>query len=139
MLTNIIRNRIVSDIRCSIPSTHTQALYAINPPSPPDFWEMTLGHLSGLRYVTLSDGYMPDLVSLLALPGDEPKGHVTSDRDLTRDHKFVPVLEELEFYCIQHLPRKLLLDALSTRKARYPRLTVIDSTIVGEDEVGLHE
>ena len=51
----------------------------------------------------------------------------------------MPVLEELECYCIQHLPRKLLLDALSTRKARYPRLTVIDSTIVGEDEVGLHE
>ena len=81
--TNIRRNRIVSDICCSIPSTHIRALHAINPPSPPDFWEMTLGHLSGLRYVTLSDGYMPDLVSLLALPGDEPKGHVTSDRDLT--------------------------------------------------------
>ena len=74
---------------------------------------------------------MPDLVSLLALPVaapvKDPKGDVTSDRDPTQRHIFVPALKELELDGIilasKHtlsslgaIPKKLLSDALRTRK-----------------------
>ena len=127
-------DRVMGDICCSIPSIYVQTLYAVEPPLSFDFWRKTLGHLCGLRCMKLKGGSIPDLVSLLALPADERlvtvKGHVTGDHGLTGDHTFVPALEELELHSIRFgsgvgFSSKSLLDALSTRKARHPRLTMI--------------
>ena len=130
------RDCLIGDICCSIPSTHVQTLHVIDPPLPSDFWRKTLGHLRGLRYMKLSDGCVPDLVSLLAIL-ETPNLHVASNHDLAQDREFVPALEELELYRIRFrfmdedsLSQKSLPDTLSTRKAR---ISLIDCT-TGEDE-----
>ena len=141
--SRVSRDDIIGDICCSIPSAHVQALYAIGPPvAEPDFWRRTLGHLRGLRYMKLSDGYMPDLAPLLALPPDEssvtPKGHGTSGCDLTRDYKLATTLKELQLcriYGFESMDenktyQKSLLDVLSIRKVRL----TINNRIGVEDE-----
>lgn len=140
----VIRNMedLISDICCSIPSTHVQTLHLSNSPFSHNFWKKTLGHFDGLRYMKLSDGDMPDLVSLLALPADGP-GDATNDHDLTLGHAFVPALEELKLDCITFsseddfsdgaVSKQSLLDALTTRKAL--RLNVIEYDVKVGDEL----
>ena len=130
------RDHIVSDICCAIPSAHVQTLQVINPPLSPDFWRKTLGHLRGLRYVKLSDGCVPDLVSLFTVL-ETPNWHVANNHDLTRDREIVPALEELELYRIRFRDedswsQELLLDAY---KAHHFRIVLTDCTY-GEDEWG---
>ena len=140
-MVNNDRNRIFNGVCCAIPSTHIQTLHVIHPPFSPNFWRKLLDHLPGLRYMKLSNSrIMPDLVSLLALPADEPlvtpERHGTSDHDRTRNHKFVPALEALELCRIGFRqstvdedcdPQQSLLDTLSTRKVR---LTINDPLLL---------
>ncbi|KAF8138960.1 hypothetical protein EV363DRAFT_1445728 [Boletus edulis] len=60
--------RVISDICCSIPLKHLQSLRIIKPPTSQDFWTRILGHLQGLRYITLSEGNM-HRISFLDLAG----------------------------------------------------------------------
>jgi len=90
---------------------------------------------------------MPNLAPLLTLGADEPvetpRGHIISgDHNPTPGHAFVPALEELELYDItlaseDDLSEDLgsensLLDALATRTAVRPRLTMT-ACHVGDD------
>ena len=59
----------------------------------------------------LSDGYVPNLVFLLAVsadnPAETPRGHITSsDHDLTPSHIFVPALQHLELYAITFIAKE---------------------------------
>ena len=144
-MENDHRARIVSDICCSVPLTHVQSVHAVNPLSSA-FWSKMLAQLQGLRYLKLSQGYMPDLGTLLS---------PTSHRDATDqggcygdrapDRVLVPALEELELDDLvisrrsesdmQYIPcMTSLRNSLSSRKESRGQLTIIRCTIPGYDD-----
>ncbi|KAF8555346.1 hypothetical protein OG21DRAFT_1507762 [Imleria badia] len=86
----IDRDRIISDICCSMPLTHLQSIHVFHPPTSSAFWMRTFGHLQDLRYIKLSQGDMPELASLLY-------DDCAEDQDgRTPNQIFAPALEELE-------------------------------------------
>ena len=58
------KHRIMSNICCSLPLTDIQTLHVTKPEFPSAIWNEILGHLGRLRYMKLSDGWMPDLSML---------------------------------------------------------------------------
>ncbi|KAN0096977.1 hypothetical protein V8E55_001423 [Tylopilus felleus] len=65
-MTTNDRDRILTSICCSMPLTVVQSLHVIGPPASSAFWRTILDHLQGLRHLTLRDGRMPDLSSVLS-------------------------------------------------------------------------
>lgn len=59
------RDRIITEICCSMPLINVQSLLSIAPPMSSAFWRTILGHLQDLRRLALRDGRMPDLISVL--------------------------------------------------------------------------
>ena len=133
-------NHIISEICSLMPLANVWSAHVIDPPFSPAFWRRLLGRLQELRYLKLSSGRMPDLVSVLSLADiDTHKGwenqveHPGGDRGT--DHVLVPHLDELDLYYITFSPtgdsdlpgitEYHLFDALSTRGA--PRGRVIMS------------
>ena len=130
---------LLNRICCSMPLSHIQSVHVIKPPLPVAFWTDILGCLPHLRYLKLSEGFMPEIASILSL-----SPHNTADQDglgdRGRDHIFVPTLEELELDKItfsaavnivtgNDIPFETsdfqsLSDALSTRKEPRGRLTI---------------
>lgn len=70
-ITQDIRDRIVSDICCSVPLTNVQKVYVSCPPFSSALWKKILGHLPNLRHLKLSKGNMPDLASILSIAPHE--------------------------------------------------------------------
>jgi len=139
-------DHIISDICCSIPWTNVQTVHVLNPPFSSTFWNKTLGHFQGLRYLKLSCGNMPDLASALSVTGLTPHDHTENEggyADRGPDRLLAPVLEELELRRILLLPRmedrttcvpiadaQSLYDALSTRKGSPGRLRMVHLRMV---------
>ncbi|KAN0097008.1 hypothetical protein V8E55_001454 [Tylopilus felleus] len=130
----IINERYISDICCSMPLMDVQNLHVVTPPISVDFWKRILGYLQDLRYLKLSRGYMPKLASLLSFTAHEnPVEHGGGDLNT-----YAPALEEVELYRIALMidPRvsntrilgsgdlSSLQDALSTRKDPQVRLKI---------------
>ena len=129
------RMHLLNQICCSMPLSHIQSVHVINPPSSVAFWTDTLGCLPVLRHLKLSDGFMPEIASILSL-----SPHDTADQDglgdRGRDRVFVPALEELELNKISSSTAvyfltgtiqtdfQTLSDTLSTRKEPRGRLTI---------------
>jgi hypothetical protein len=102
------RERIISDICCSMPLTHLQSLHVVAPPTSSAFWMRTFGHLRDLRHIKLGQGSMPELASLLY-------GECTENRaGHTPNHIFAPALEELQVYEIMFAADPPTLDTLGT-------------------------
>ena len=137
-VTDIVEG-LITDICCSIPSMNIQTLHVFDPPFSHDFRRKMVGHLHGLRFMGLSEGYMPDLASLLTLVADEPvRSRSGGSRNPTARHIFVPTLEELDLYGITFaaedgVSEESLLNALATREVR-PRLIMAACGGVGDVE-----
>ncbi|KAF8559422.1 hypothetical protein OG21DRAFT_1480767 [Imleria badia] len=123
------KDRVISDICCSVPLIDVHRVHAIRPPFSSALWRKILGHLQDLRYLKLSEGGMPDLASILSLPSH---GYPENEGI------FAPALEQLELYKIQFTPKpppgrdmdtlatdvQSLYDALSSRKESQGQLTM---------------
>ncbi|KAF8559426.1 hypothetical protein OG21DRAFT_734614 [Imleria badia] len=98
------RDRLITNICCSVPLTNVQNLHVIDPPFSSAFWRKTFGHLRDLRYLKLSHGDMPDIASILSLT---PLGH-TENQGIYADEGpnqiFAPALEVLELDTIKFPP-----------------------------------
>lgn len=129
---------IISDICCCMPLTNVRRVHIVTPPFPSSFWSKTLGHLSDVRYLKLSQGYMPDLAPVLSLVP-----YVYTEN---QDRLLAPALEVLELYDITFsspldsegdVPSaadvQSLYDALSSRKECPGHLTMVRCV------VGIHD
>ena len=139
------RDRIITDICCSLPLTNVQSLNVIDPPFSSAFLTKTFGHLHDLRYLKLSRGEMPDLASILSLTPHGYKESQGEDVDGDLNQIFAPALEELKLEGITFPPNvppgqdmdgptagtQTLYDALSTRKGSQGRLTMSECVIEG--------
>ncbi|KAF8555350.1 hypothetical protein OG21DRAFT_911422 [Imleria badia] len=136
----INRDRVISDICCSMPLTYLQSVHIFQPPTSSAFWTRTFGHLQDLRYIKLSQGDMPELAAILYNDCTEIWG------ERTPDQIFAPRLEELELYDITFAASppeydimgalgtdlQSLQDALSTRDRA--RLIMTHCFVEGVDE-----
>lgn len=61
----------ISGVCCSLPLTNVQSLHVIDPSSASAFWSKILGHLQGLRYLKLTEGWLPDLATVLSAAHDD--------------------------------------------------------------------
>ena len=121
-------NRLIGHICRSMPLSHVQNVHVLNPPLFLSFRTDVVGRLQNLRSLRLSDGSMPDLVSVLSLP---PPNCV----DPGQTPIFAPALEELIFHKISFwtavkndMTRLLesLRNALSTHREPEGQLTVTE-------------
>ncbi|KAF8138883.1 hypothetical protein EV363DRAFT_1315063 [Boletus edulis] len=124
-MTRSDRERITSNICCSLPLSNVERACFCDPPLSQTFWTDILSHLQGLRYLTLSEGHMPSISSILAVAPDD-----RVEEGGRRSQIFVPALEELELCGIQFSTalekvkeEQSLHDALSTRENAPIRLT----------------
>lgn len=137
------RDRITSDMCCSVPFTNVQTVHVLNPPFSSAIWKNALGRLQNLRSIKLSDGYMPDLAPVLSLTPHEPTENQGGHVDRGPNQLFAPALEELELSDIKFSPNpasnsgraaadlQSLYDALSTRKESRGRLAMTRCNTAG--------
>lgn len=143
-MTTNDRERIISDICCRMPLTNVQSLYSIKPPFSSAFWRKTLGHLQHLRFLILSLGPMPDLVSVLAPIPQHPAENQHGDGERVPARVLASTLERLHLYQISFSspanseshsdtppPADIhsLYDALSTRKESRGHLTMVQCVV----------
>ncbi|KAN0097114.1 hypothetical protein V8E55_001560 [Tylopilus felleus] len=134
------RMHFLNRICYSMPLSHVQSVHVLDPPLSVASWKEALGRLPSLRHLKLSEGFMPNLASILSLPPhnftENKDGHAFQGPD----HVFAPALQELELDSISFSAAVIsdgnsdipfgvtdyqsLSDALSTRTERQGRLTV---------------
>ncbi|KAF8555348.1 hypothetical protein OG21DRAFT_1496310 [Imleria badia] len=128
-------DHIIGNIVFALPLTHVQSVHVLRPPFSPAIWRRMLAHLKDLRYIKLSDGFVPDLASALYFTA-----HVDANQDATGDrdsnHIVAPRLEELELCDIifssggdpdmrtPAITQRWLFHALSARNAPQGRFTM---------------
>ncbi|KAF8555540.1 hypothetical protein OG21DRAFT_1602811 [Imleria badia] len=108
------------------------SVHVTNSPSSLYFWRNMLEHLPNLRYLKLSEGFMPDLASALSFtPGDYTENQA-GNADLGPDRVLVPALEELELLHVSFFfptPLQPLYDALSSRQESQGQLTMAECIV----------
>ncbi|KAG6373827.1 hypothetical protein JVT61DRAFT_5974 [Boletus reticuloceps] len=144
-------DRILSDISSFVPLTNVQSVHVVTPQFSPasNFWRNMSKYLPDVRYIKLSDGFMPNLESTLSVTdltahegAESQGGHADQDPDRI----LAPALEELVIHSIMFTGRpkspcyadqmdlQSLFDVLATRKAPGGRLTITRCTEGGQHD-----
>ncbi|KAF8559918.1 hypothetical protein OG21DRAFT_1492356 [Imleria badia] len=118
-------DHIISNILFALPLAQVQSVHVLRPPFSPAFWRKSLAHLQDLRYIKLSNGFVPDLASVLySTAHGDANQDATGDQD--SNHILAPRLEELELCDIVFSPggHSDLLKPAITQRCLFDALSV---------------